>query len=619
MLRLAFVSTPHQDESLVGYLYRLARLNALTGSEVLGAFRTATSDDVQHWTGGRNCPAGWADMVLELRQPSTRSARPWNWRSLKFCPHCLKEANYWRASWNLMLVTCCTRHRVTLQDSCSVCGRKLIAEAMRDSCCTHCGQQLANTSAALPAADAGTLWLVTQLEGRLSGRTKVRRHPAAHLSLNDLHELVLRFGVRSVPSERAKPLKLQDAGAMAIAGPVTAIAGQLLMTWPGGLFCLLDSIRSRRAQQAGWKINQAVGPLYQDIYRRLNGVQFDFVRAAFEDYLRDRWEAPLALRNRNLSSELIEEHRWVSLNEAAKTMEVDSALLKRLVAQGKIASREYSHGSGRTGCVVDLETVKVIVDSLKKALTLEQVGKILALSQGRVRQLVEAGLLVPMGGRPRAGERWWIDPLSVDSCAVCTLDTERRLDQTVSVAQLAQFRIKNGKEFVALVRAIHSGKLHVVGYMNDPKQVGSWLLNDKEVSGWLSRDCPAISSRIPVPTVAKELGVKQEVAYAIIRAGLLHSVGGIAGRHRTQWVTSTGLQRFRKCFVFGSELALELRTSAKALRRQLGVAGFIPVAGPNMSDAKCRQYVWRRTQKLTTFVTERTVVLRQRCSNNQTL
>lgn len=602
MLGLAVLLPPHHDESLVGYLYRLAHLNAVTGAELLKAFKNAKSDDVKRWTSGPVIPAGWSDLVLELRQPGTRPTKPWNHRSRKFCPHCLSERSYWRATWNLTLVTCCTRHRIALHDCCNACGAKLSAEAMRCMGCTQCGQPLASASATVSVTGSGTLWIARQLVRRMSGRSVATRHATSHLALADFHELVMRIGIRALLSDRRKPMKLRDAGALAVVEPIAETAGRVLMEWPRGFVRLLDKIRLQRTQGAGWKINQTMGPIYHDIYRYLNDARFDFVRVAFETYLRTRWDGPLALRNRNLSTEFVEQHRWVPLHDAARAIDVDQALLNRLVVNEKIPSREYVHGSGRVARVVDLDAVRALAGRLQGALTLEQAAKELALGKDRVRQLLEAGLLSAMGGRPTIGERWWIDPVSPEQWATCEIHTGIRSSQTVSVAHLAKFCLSTSREFISLLQAIRSGRLRLVGYSGKKRQIGGWLLDEVEVNEWRAATRSVATSKISITAAAARLGVKQEVAYALIRAGLLSTIVEASGRRCAHWVTTKALRQFQTRYVLGPELRVALGTSAKALPQKLHAAGFVAVAGPKIGHSPCRQYVWRRTRKLLTFV-----------------
>ncbi|AZU57579.1 hypothetical protein CFM90_16100 [Ralstonia solanacearum] len=486
MLGLSVLPDPRDDEDLLGFLCRTAQLNALTSAELLKAFRCAPMEDVDSWTKGGGRPAAWGDQSAELRNPGTRPARAWNYRSRKFCPSCLGDAPYWRASWSLMLVTCCTRHSSWLQDCCGTCGASLYIDAMGHFHCTNCGAPLAGVNPESEDVSKGALWVSRQLALRISRQRANTNHVTAHLTLPDFHEVALRIGIRSDTADRKKPLRLRDAGTLAVAKPIADGAGNALMAWPNGFYCLLDTIREQRAYAIDWRIRNAMGPIYQDIYRHLDDSRFDFIRHAFEGYVHDRWEAPLARRNRNLGPQIVREHRWVPVLDAARKIGVDPSLLRRMGVHHEIPTRELVTDSGRLARVINLSAAMDSADRLRCAMTLEQAANQLGISDKRVRQLLTAGLLVALGGSPRAGERWWIDPASIEQCSRCGRPVVTKSGHSVSVAHVAKYQLSDAKQFIAMILAIQSGQLSVWVPPQASQQIGNWLLNEEEIASWRS-------------------------------------------------------------------------------------------------------------------------------------
>jgi hypothetical protein len=165
---------------------------------------------------------------------------------------------------------------------------------------------------------------------------------------------------------------------------------------------------------------------------------------------------------------------------------------------------------------------------------------------------------------------------------------------------LAKFLISDGDEFVAFIRAIHVGDLPVLKQA-PTDHVGRWLLDKEDVASWRARRQEDGQTKFSIMETAMQLGVKQEVAYALVRAGLLPVVMEAAGRRTAQWVTRAALDQFRRQFVFGAELAKTMQTSPKKLVQVLKAAGVQAVAGPDIDSVPCRQYVWRRCRKLTSL------------------
>ena len=148
-------------------------------------------------------------------------------------------------------------------------------------------------------------------------------------------------------------------------------------------------------------------------------------------------------------------------------------------------------------------------------------------------------------------------------------------------------------EFSALAQSIVHGRLRAFSPGGTRIPFGKLLLDEQEIRSWrLSRQRQA--SGMSVSQAAKELGVKEEVAYALARLGLLRTDTERHGKRKTQTVSDASLKRFRRSYVLAPELAALLKTDPRGMAKRLISAGIKPVAGPRLAGAPCRQYVWRR-------------------------
>lgn len=100
------------------------------------------------------------------------------------------------------------------------------------------------------------------------------------------------------------------------------------------------------------------------------------------------------------------------------------------------------------------------------------------------------------------------------------------------------------------------------------------------------------SSILPIPDVAVRLGVKQEVAYALVNLGLLETeishLRSATGSRRQSESTAT----FHETYVFAVDLAKSLGRSPRAVIAALASDGIEPVASPTIGN--CRQTLYRR-------------------------
>lgn len=130
--------------------------------------------------------------------------------------------------------------------------------------------------------------------------------------------------------------------------------------------------------------------------------------------------------------------------------------------------------------------------------------------------------------------------------------------------------------------------------MVDPPRV----LHQKGITLHASKQSKGLS----IAEAAKALGMKEEVAYALVRAGRLGSQTVQCSRRSAQVVSLKDLDHFKCNYILSSEIGQFLNTSPKSVCFHLRLKGFEPVAGPSLLKAQCRQNVWRRSKKLTAYL-----------------
>ena len=99
------------------------------------------------------------------------------------------------------------------------------------------------------------------------------------------------------------------------------------------------------------------------------------------------------------------------------------------------------------------------------------------------------------------------------------------------------------------------------------------------------------SNTLSIVEVAEQMAVKQEVAYHLVRQGLLQTATAATHR-RNQRVAMQQLQEFKTAYVWLRDLARGARTSPKHLRTLLDKEGIRPISGPDVDG--CRQTLFRR-------------------------
>lgn len=609
MFGLLINPRPHRDESLSGYLHRLAKENGLTGTDTLKAFKWAEESEVKEWIRQFDSPRSWDEAAVELRTPKTRPFKIWSVRSTRFCAQCLADGGYWRETWEITLVTSCTYHRTELVDCCPHCSAKTCQSAMLDNSCKACGMSLSGREfeGYARCASEPCQWLSLALENSFYSPHVPNANGLSGLSYKDLHELAARLAVRRTRAQTLMQLRVPEIAAVSVSRKLADAAARILMDWPTAFRQLLSALKDTHSNNGDWKLSSAFGPIYRDIHHDLNASCFSFVRDEFESYLLEEWTAPLANRNRYLSHETVESHHWVPVQTGARATGLSRAAVVTLCQRGLVDHREIEKGS-RSLRVVHLPQLQEVSNHQNAAVTLEGAAKILAISKTRVRQLLSAGLLEFFGEHKTSRSPWLVARASLDELVPGGVDlvTDSEL---VSINFIAKHYLPAGGGLVELLQAINSGALHA--YRNDedePVALGQLLMMPADITLWLEERFQGSDlefAGVSVPKAAVILGIKEEVAYACVRLGLLKSNLSKIGRSTQHRVTPKAIETFRRKYILGPEIAAYLGMSPKDSLRHLWDIRFRPVAGPTLVSASCRQYVWSRSKKLIDYLTWR--------------
>jgi hypothetical protein len=231
--------------------------------------------------------------------------------------------------------------------------------------------------------------------------------------------------------------------------------------------------------------------------------------------------------------------------------------------------------------------LKALADGV---MTLEEASQDLALPERRLRELIAADVIAPAVSRSAQKKRaaWLIPKKEVDRLYVVSGTPHGPACTTVHDL-LKYGRLRSG-ESVELVQAVLSGGLKVRGPSKPAVPIGMANVDKQDVKNWLSSYRAMKDDALTVDQAAKKLGIKQEVAYSLVKAGLLQARKEVGIGWR---VPATSVGQFRTDFVALAALAKAWGRSPKALLVDMAAK---PVSGPTVDG--CRQYFFRRLDVL---------------------
>jgi len=328
-----------------------------------------------------------------------------------------------------------------------------------------------------------------------------------------------------------------------------------------------------------------------NIYERLTSPSFDFVRSELEaHYLHD-----CTRNNSHLGFYLPTDPRQLtSLKAASKAINIETPLLRRLISNGELQGYKGISACGNRMTVIDLKQAEHFAARLPPMMNIAQAANRLKLPINTIKVLCKNGYFTCLGGRPAAGQSWWIDASSFDMSNTCVM-RRRSCANSLSLSNALRHPFMSEEGVAHLFESIQEGKLSVsLTDKSDANVIGEWRLVNTEWQAWIRAHAKQMADfqSLSVLQAAKILSITNDVAYALIRYGLLNSNVEFRNGISSHRITSNAIEKFKQTYIVGKEIAEILCLSSLKATAHMKMLGMVPVAGPSASLLKCRQYIW---------------------------
>lgn len=574
---MSFLRTPRPfpGESFRGYLARTAAENELP-------FHTAL--DVARDSG--------IDLPVEGTLPVRASL--WSSRVSRCCPLCLAESPHWRREWEIPFADACVRHGCWLIDTCGDCSGALRWSRPSMVSC-RCGKFLG--SQPTRGAPVEVVRLSSDLQALADGRRPACLAPLQGLSLDQAARLIRMIGAYGNGFGRM-PQKVARIERMAVSWSMSSYAASVLATWPEGFHRMLDGIARAASPSAQGSLPRVFRGMYAAVYRGLKEPEFAFVRDAFAGYVFEYWTPSVSRRNRRLPPGLEGSPAWVPMRQAVAGSGLADSKLRKLVDEGLVAATVRTTATGRQVCTVRADSMPQ--DLFKgDTYTLIEAAARLRLGRTRLRRLFG-----PMGHLQQtftAARIWRVDANLVDAlCRVVAMTGPQDSDRhdLISIAHVLRHWALQESAIAELMLSIADGRAVPVGRVSHLSGVPSLLLTRQALHCYRQKRCQTSHMGFSVPEAASALRIKQEVAYFLIRGGLLTATHA-QGPMRKEWrLRMADLEQFQERVVFARDLARLHRTSARGIAARLTKAGIAPVSGPHIDGGRQLLYFRNAVSRL---------------------
>ena len=515
-------------------------------------------------------------------------------RWARYCPSCLSDGRTWRLGWEMHFADACPECGHWLLDTCPACNARQTWRRFELNTCQSCGQPLA-TGRARDAPKA-----LCRMSRALEARARElpsRELPVLNsLTLPESVLLIKLLGSYGARQGHRVPQKILDADKLEVSWTVSTLAAEILCAWPEGFHQLLGRLQRMAEPGASGRMRGTFGGLYVAIYRGLRGPAFDFVRRAFEQFIAESWSGALGRRNRRLEMSILDRVAWMHPRAACRMFDVSPSQLNHLVAAGAVAAVSRVSTTGRAFQMVRKADVMHSRRKLTDYVTLKCAAKQLGLKRQRLSRLLP--VLCPEAAKyadhgvpwnvPIDWVRGWIERLQSLPVVSKSFGPGAR-----SFDQLLRFSGSNDGDIGRILLAVQRDELQVMAALEGERRLGAMVFSAEAIESLLGARLEVTKEVwFPVPKVAEMLGVKQGVAYHLVRMGLLTAVSSSKMGRLLSLVHRDEIARFQRQYVFGREVASDMGTSPRCAVLRLSDAGVCPISGPRVDGG--RQFVFER-------------------------
>lgn len=318
----------------------------------------------------------------------------------KICPKCLSEFGYCFRVWDCSLVTACPFHECLLFDSCPNCRRRIKCIRKSSSICP-CGCDWREIDPEfLTASELAVSRRIYQLCDLLSRTPQVENDNPLHgLGLQDF-AVALTFiagTFRNIAWATGRPSKSIKVG-NADLHQLYDRAYSIFEDWPRNFhqFLSKQSKGQIRLNPADGKLDTALkrefGPFYEQLYRDLDGAQFDFIRESFAQFLTVRLKSQCKELLGKTRLILTENNKYISMAHARRLLRISHHAMSDLIASGEAGFAIRNHRT-TLECVLRLSDVLNLKCKFEQSLSTRDLARELGVNCETIRELARAGRL----------------------------------------------------------------------------------------------------------------------------------------------------------------------------------------------------------------------------------
>ncbi len=509
----------------------------------------------------------------------------------KICPDCLREAAYARLVWDFAPVTACPWHYRLLIDECPECKAR-ISWTRKTLCVCRCGCDWRHASPPAPLPD-NELILSRAIHRLLKIAPQTSEDQSTLAPLCDLTLRGLVFAIFFVAGQfegmiDVQGKRLATSRQNAFLHTLLGRARGVFDCWPNNFYSFLDWRRDQFGKTA--HSSGLVRDFHEykaALYSRTAPREFDFLRLAFEDYLRVHWTGGVVGKFQWMKGEGNNGVKFLSRRQVSKALGIPGEGIDALLESGRLCGTARAIGSSRL-VLIEAKSVAKLNGELKGALYLRDVKRLLGLSGKAVSKLIAADLLHPLRGPTVDGNSDW--QFSLDDATTLLHAFERAVaagariavNQRWSFLHASRRMRQVGIDLSGLVRRVLDGNIVPCGRNAKPGLSGFEFDAKAIIALALENLRSGVGDVLTLKEVCARLRTDTATLVFLARKGIFPARKRPEAPGLGLLITRTEFERFSATYAFLGSVAATLETSPHYLRTMLSRCNIQPVSGPKV-------------------------------------
>lgn len=574
-MKLLVTPRPHVGECHRAYPWRLAALNGLSTPRQLIKSNSLKSRVDLETLYEENLRPEYVEMLASQRN---RCDDRYILKSgFRVCSACYKGTPCILEEWQYALMPYCRIHGTPL---CDVSKISLLTWSSSDA------RIWSKSAKNVPNKHVLELQSVLGSALGFIQKLNTQHDDLVRLSADQLHRLVVLIGAFGTAGDRFQPRKVPFKADPNAACSILLSSADCLSKWPEGIDSLLVGLTNRKLESRSVRRN--VGSLYGAIQKSLRDAEFKFFRDAFYKAIKDEWPEVMDSKSQAAKSNASSVSRYVSGTVFAREMGVSTDTVSWWIESKRIGGSIRLLDNGRRQLSVRSGQNRK-ARKLVQSFCLIEASQHLGLKKETVRGLIQSGDVKAFRSRPTAP--WEIDKQQISSLIKNLREgagSSTEMGNLKSLDEIMRFYASSDVTQIMIISAIMCGEL-VYSYEDRPMKLSSKIHIDRR--DFITWALPA--DLVTIPELAKELRIKQEVAYHIVNVGLISTIDkGRFGRV----VSRDHLSEFNDKYVWARDLASSARCSPKKIVEILAASDIRPASGPGVDGGRQFLYVRDETE-----------------------